>query len=85
PFRDSTNDCAAMLKVVEGQRPTRSLSIPDNVWDLMEECWKADLEARPSAKQIVSRLRDLPICAIPTDTASDWDPSYTSKFRSSLE
>ncbi|KAJ6592918.1 kinase-like domain-containing protein, partial [Mycena capillaripes] len=85
PFCDLNNDGAVMFQVMQGQRPTRSLSIPDNVWDLMEECWKADPEARPSAKQIVSRLRDPPICAIPTDAASDWDPCYTSKFRSSLE
>ncbi|KAJ7839002.1 hypothetical protein B0H14DRAFT_3869860 [Mycena olivaceomarginata] len=85
PFFDLTKDGAVILKVMQGQRPSRSLSVPDNVWDLMEECWKADPEARPSAKQIVSRLRDPPICAVPTDVASDWDPCYTSKFRSSLE
>ncbi|KAJ7089946.1 kinase-like domain-containing protein, partial [Mycena epipterygia] len=52
PFRDSTNDGAVILKVMQGQRPRRSLSVPDNVWNLMEECWKADPEARPSATQI---------------------------------
>ncbi|KAF7359860.1 hypothetical protein MVEN_00711400 [Mycena venus] len=85
PFCELAKDGAVILKVMQGQRPRRSLSIPDNVWDLMEECWKADPEARPSAQRIVSRLRDPPICAIPTDAASDWDPCYTSKFRSSLE
>ncbi|KAF7337163.1 Adenylate cyclase [Mycena venus] len=85
PFRDSANDCAVIWTVMQGQRPRRSLSVPDSVWDLMEECWKANPEARPAAKQMVSRLRDRPICATPTDAASDWDPCYTSKFRSSLE
>ncbi|KAJ7815920.1 kinase-like domain-containing protein [Mycena leptocephala] len=85
PFCDLPKDSAVMFKVIEGQRPRRSLSIPNDVWDLMEECWKEDPAARPSAKRIVSRLRDHPICAIPTDAASDWDPCYTSKFRSSLE
>ncbi|KAJ7798019.1 kinase-like domain-containing protein, partial [Mycena leptocephala] len=85
PFFDLPNDGAVILKVIQGQRPGRSLSIPENVWDLMEECWKRDPEARPSAKRIVSRLRDPPICATPSDAASDWDPCYTSKFRFSLE
>ncbi|KAJ6479385.1 kinase-like domain-containing protein [Mycena vulgaris] len=85
PFCDLTKDGAVILKVMQGQRPRRSLSVPDDVWDLMEECWKADPEARPCARQIVSRLRDPPICAVPTGVASDWDPCYTSKFRSSLE
>ncbi|KAJ6465314.1 kinase-like domain-containing protein, partial [Mycena sanguinolenta] len=85
PFCDLLKDGAVILAVMEGKRPRRSSSIPDNVWDLMAECWKAVPEERPSATHIVSRLRDPPICAIPTDAASDWDPCYTSKFRSSLE
>ncbi|KAF8182998.1 kinase-like domain-containing protein, partial [Mycena galopus ATCC 62051] len=85
PFFDLPNDGAVILAIMDNQRPKRSSNIPDNVWDLMAEWWKAVPEERPSAKQIVSRLRDVPICAIPTDAASDWDPCYTSKFRSSLE
>ncbi|KAJ6573539.1 hypothetical protein DFH09DRAFT_1152065 [Mycena vulgaris] len=51
----------------------------------MAECWKADPAQRPSAAIIVLRLRVHPIYAAPTSIASDWDPLYTSKFRSSLE
>jgi hypothetical protein len=88
-----------MYQVMQGERPTRSSSIPDEVWILMAECWTEDPRERLSAEEIVFRLRDRPIGAVPTrvnflplqsglmtlDTASDWDPWYTSKFRSSLE
>ncbi|KAJ7447740.1 kinase-like domain-containing protein, partial [Mycena galericulata] len=49
PFCDLTKDTAVMFKVLEGERPTRSLSIPDNVWDLMAACWNPKPEERPSA------------------------------------
>ncbi|KAJ7140920.1 kinase-like domain-containing protein [Mycena epipterygia] len=85
PFYELTNDVAVMFHVMEHQRPSRSPSILDDVWNLMMECWKTEPAERPSADQIVFRLRDRPIGAMPTDAASDWDPWYTSKFRSSLE
>ncbi|KAJ7502578.1 kinase-like domain-containing protein, partial [Mycena galericulata] len=85
PFHELSNDGAVILRVMNHQRPTRSSSISDDVWNLMTECWKTEPAQRPSADRIVFRLRDRPICALPTDAASDWDPWYTSKFRSSLE
>jgi hypothetical protein len=51
----------------------------------MEECWHTDPEKRPSAKDIVVRLSDRPIDAIPTKATADWEPSDTAKFRSSLQ
>jgi hypothetical protein len=50
----------------------------------MMTCWQTETNKRPSAKQIVSRLREEPIGAKPAETGSDWDPSHTSKFRSTL-
>ncbi|KAJ6526934.1 hypothetical protein DFH09DRAFT_164786 [Mycena vulgaris] len=85
PFHELVNDVAVMYQVMQGSRPKQQSSIPDEVWNLMVECWKPEPEQRPSADEIVFRLRDRPIDATPTDAASDWDPWYTSKFRSSLE
>ncbi|KAJ7121957.1 hypothetical protein C8R43DRAFT_48929 [Mycena crocata] len=84
PFPDLT-DVAVMYQVMHGHRPARSSKISDEVWNLMTDCWQTEPEQRPSAEEIVFRLRDLPIGAVPTNAASDWDPWYTSKFRSSLE
>ncbi|KAJ7714230.1 kinase-like domain-containing protein [Mycena olivaceomarginata] len=85
PFCDFPTDGAVLFQVLQGQRPRRSPSIPNDVWNLMVECWEETPAERPSAEGIVSRLCDRPICAIPTETASDWNPSSTSKFRASLE
>jgi hypothetical protein len=83
PFPELT-DVAVMFRVMNGGRPTKSASILDSVWTLMLECWEAETQKRPSAAQIVSRLCDPQIGAIPSDAAPDWDPWHTSKFRSSL-
>ncbi|KAJ7213152.1 hypothetical protein GGX14DRAFT_446459 [Mycena pura] len=85
PFKELIKDVAVMFQVMHGHRPKRTSSIVDDVWSLMEDCWQEDPQKRPSAEQIVFRLRDRPINAVPTNAASDWVPWYTSKFRSSLE
>ncbi|KAF8166355.1 hypothetical protein K438DRAFT_1857495 [Mycena galopus ATCC 62051] len=33
---------AVMWKVMHGERPQRSPSIPDEIWNLMQDCWKED-------------------------------------------
>ncbi|KAF7357977.1 hypothetical protein MVEN_00844500 [Mycena venus] len=85
PFHELSTDVAVMYHVMQGERPQRSSSIPEEVWNLMQECWNEDPQDRLFAEQIVFRLRNRLIGAIPTNAASDWDPWYTSKFRSSLE
>ncbi|KAF8207980.1 hypothetical protein K438DRAFT_1814757 [Mycena galopus ATCC 62051] len=85
PFHELSADIAVMWKVMHGERPQRSPSIPDEIWNLMQDCWKEDPQERLSAEQIVFRLRNRPVGAVPTNAASDWDPWYTAKFRSSLE
>lgn len=42
----------------EGYRPNRPENIPDHYWDLIEECWISDPDARPSIEHIVELLRD---------------------------
>ncbi|KAJ7824952.1 kinase-like domain-containing protein [Mycena olivaceomarginata] len=76
---------AVMWHVFSGNLPQKLPSISDDVWPLMQECWGTEPEKRPIAKQIVARLSAPPISAAPTNAASDWEPSYTSKFRSSLQ
>lgn len=44
--------------VSEGFRPFRPENIPDHYWDLIEECWNSDPDARPSIDHIVELLRD---------------------------
>ncbi|KAJ7057704.1 kinase-like domain-containing protein [Mycena amicta] len=98
PFYDLPNDVAVMFHVVQGGRPkhpdphprtgpsTRT-GLPVSLWRLMQQCWSENPKDRPTATEIVFRLRDSPIGAVRTDPSADpdWDPWSTSKFRSSLE
>ncbi|KAJ7651364.1 hypothetical protein FB45DRAFT_859919 [Roridomyces roridus] len=87
PFYDLKYDTAVMLQVLQGKRAERPINcIKDGIWNLMEICWAQEPDKRPSAAGIVQILRERPIEALPTcSVVSDWDPSYISKFRSSLE
>ncbi|KAJ7865759.1 kinase-like domain-containing protein [Mycena olivaceomarginata] len=62
---------AILLHILSGNIPQKSSSISD--------------DKRPTAKDIVARLGDRRIGATPTKAAADWDPSYTSRFRSSFQ
>ncbi|KAJ7870633.1 hypothetical protein B0H14DRAFT_2234874, partial [Mycena olivaceomarginata] len=52
PFFE-VGDHAVMWHVVRGDLPRKFLSISDDVWRLMGECWGTEPEKRPMAKQIV--------------------------------
>ncbi|KAJ7715331.1 kinase-like domain-containing protein, partial [Mycena metata] len=84
PFYDLIEP-AVMYQVTEkGARPERPVpwegrEVWKGVWRLVEECWKQESETRPTAAEIVQRLIDLP------QHEMDWDYTYTSKFRRSLQ
>ncbi|KAJ7145646.1 kinase-like domain-containing protein [Mycena epipterygia] len=85
PFFE-VNDYAILLHVLINRKiPQQSSSISPDVWTLMEQCWDFEAENRPTARDIVARLSDPSIGAVRTKTASDWEPLYTAKFRSTLQ
>ncbi|KAJ7088668.1 kinase-like domain-containing protein [Mycena epipterygia] len=90
PFYEVFNDAAVMFKVLGGARPscptscsgTKSL---DSLWELLQDCWKEEPETRPTAVQIVERLKGPLIQATTTQSTTDWDEKFTCKFRRSLQ
>ncbi|KAJ7235048.1 kinase-like domain-containing protein [Mycena rebaudengoi] len=92
PFYEIQRDVAIIFKVVAGERPSRPPGsgadplLMNSLWTLLEECWADNAENRPEAPQIVKRLLGSPIYAEISKLSadSDWDESYTSKFRCSL-
>ncbi|KAJ7057682.1 kinase-like domain-containing protein, partial [Mycena amicta] len=85
PFWEITKDVAVMFQVLQGKRPKHTpANTPEEVWRLMEQCWTEDPNKRPSARQVVSTLRDGRIAAAPTSGRANWDLHYISKFRSAL-
>ena len=51
-----------VFKVVGGGKPSKptdalELGLSDKVWELLEECWQSDRTARPSVKDVSSRVK----------------------------
>ncbi|KAJ6598279.1 kinase-like domain-containing protein [Mycena vulgaris] len=90
PFHEFPNDMAVMLKVLGGQRPSKPISCSgttplDGLWELLQDCWREKSDARPTAIQIVERLVGPLIRATTTRSTTDWDDTFSSKFRRSME
>lgn len=61
PFHESRLDAQVINKVLTGKRPPRlndakALGMSDEVWQVMERCWREDRRKRP---RISSALQDL--------------------------
>ncbi|KAJ7113484.1 kinase-like domain-containing protein [Mycena epipterygia] len=90
PFHELPNDMAVMFKVVEGRWPSQPSSCSgtvalDSLWGLLQDCWKETPDRRPTAVQIVERLKSPLIQATTTQSTTDWDERFSSKFRRSLQ
>ncbi|KAJ7113462.1 hypothetical protein C8R44DRAFT_710619 [Mycena epipterygia] len=89
PFHELPNDMAVMFKVVEGRRPSQPSSCSgttalDSLWELLQDCWNEKPDKRPTAVQIVERLKSPLIRATTTQSTTDWNEQFSSKFRRSL-
>ncbi|KAJ6598357.1 kinase-like domain-containing protein [Mycena vulgaris] len=90
PFHELPNDMAVMFMVAEGKRPSRPPSCSgttalDSLWTLLQECWRGVSETRPTAAQILDRLLGPLIQATTTQSTTDWDEKFSSKFRRSMQ
>ncbi|KAJ7490906.1 kinase-like domain-containing protein [Mycena latifolia] len=90
PFYELSNDAAVIFKVVGGSRPTRpaacsGTAVFDNLWDLLQDCWKEHPDTRPTAAQIVERLMGPSIQATTIQCTTDWDEKLSSRFRRSMQ
>jgi hypothetical protein len=90
PFPELPNDMAVMFAVIEGKRPLQPMSctgttVLDSLWELLNNCWEAKAEMRPTASQIVEQLEGPSIQAKPMSSTTDWDNQFTSRFRRSLQ
>jgi hypothetical protein len=67
PFYEDRSDMRVILGLIDGLRPSRPegdscriRGLTDEVWNLIETCWAEDPSQRPTATQVVERLRKLP-------------------------
>ncbi|KAJ6495966.1 kinase-like domain-containing protein [Mycena vulgaris] len=86
PFSELTNDTAVGMRVIGGQRPSKpGVASPAGLWTLLENCWAQISDQRPTMTAILERLVGLSIGAKTTHSEADWDETYSSRFRRSVQ
>ncbi|KAJ6470620.1 kinase-like domain-containing protein [Mycena vitilis] len=87
PFHElAMNDMAVGLKVIKGSRPSRPEAVPSNsLWKLLEDCWDQEPPRRPKLVEIIQRLVAPTIGAKAMGVATDWDETFSSRCRRSLQ
>ncbi|KAJ7588154.1 kinase-like domain-containing protein, partial [Mycena floridula] len=85
PFYNISNEPAVILNIVGGVRPTRPElpELNDDIWSLIQDCWKMDPNDRPTADQMVQRLMAAGIQRS-SGIDSEWDESFARELRRSL-
>ncbi|KAJ7305620.1 hypothetical protein DFH08DRAFT_944951 [Mycena albidolilacea] len=86
PFPELRTDAAVAIAVLQGRRPPRPtscLGTPalEGLWNLLQDCWDQSPEKRPTASQVVERLMGDDIRTTKVESLSDWDDTFTSRFR----
>ena len=56
PFPETKRINKVLEAILAGERPLRPIGIPDDVLELVGECWVEDSEARPEIGDVVKRL-----------------------------
>lgn len=76
------------MMVFQGERPPRpngpEIQLDDNMWDLIRYCWAAHPEDRPSANEIVERLRSRSDLENVQRPSSGFDQTFVSRLRQTL-
>lgn len=82
PFYKMGNEMAIRKQVIDGQYPPRPEVLPsDELWNLIQDCWEQEYTT-----QILERLANPLIGGTPAlATVLDWDETFSSRFRRSLQ
>ncbi|KAK7054501.1 hypothetical protein VNI00_003699 [Paramarasmius palmivorus] len=62
PFHEIPLDCTVMWKIMGNERPSRpsvAHTLTDSLWAIIETCWAADDTARPTAEEVIARLKSI--------------------------
>lgn len=60
PFSDVNNEVVVVQKVLGGQRPLRPCGrreMSDDLWNVVEDCWKQDFRERPTIEEVVQVMK----------------------------
>ncbi|KAJ7927708.1 kinase-like domain-containing protein, partial [Mycena leptocephala] len=56
PWGSARNECSIALNVVTNLRPSRPSSIPDDLWEIVQECWSHSPTGRPTIQEVYNHL-----------------------------
>lgn len=59
PYNTKITKLAVIRAVLSDERPTRPNNIPDSLWELMERCWQAEMELRPTFEEVAAVLKSI--------------------------
>jgi hypothetical protein len=87
PFFQYKQDGAVILAAMRGEKPTHPTEeichlhgLQDNIWELMQCCWKEQPSERPVATEIASIIAQLPICKADQRPVNEWDNTLPSRL-----
>ncbi|THU90607.1 kinase-like protein, partial [Dendrothele bispora CBS 962.96] len=86
PFSQFVHDTAVMLRVVKGERPDRPTGqngMTDEMWSMVDRCWRPSHKERPNATELVEHLgRVVQVCPLLLSKACfDQQRSFLVWFR----
>ncbi|KAK1223868.1 Rho guanine nucleotide exchange factor [Marasmius sp. AFHP31] len=92
PFHDLIDGAVLLAVYVEKQQPSRPAELDDNdgVWELMTSCWNYDPSNRPTATDLLNRVRLLQSSSIPggegnnIQSAPSWKSPDVDRIRSNV-
>ncbi|ESK82545.1 hypothetical protein Moror_3707 [Moniliophthora roreri MCA 2997] len=89
PFHDVLHDSAVIIKVlVHKERPSRPLNTPaltDSMWSIVDSCWNAEEDRRPTAETVVKLLKRFEPISAAINEDKEWDESLASALWESVE
>ena len=59
PYHDIAHEESLAVRICQGLRPKSNYKIPQQILDMIEQCWNADPLSRPKAEDLEELLRNL--------------------------
>jgi hypothetical protein len=80
PFSGVLRDERVSLMVIHGSRPERPTECPevtDELWSLMERCWKTEKTQRPTISSVLDDLKSITCNALQDTLKGVYTDNYT--------
>ena len=59
PFYEDQNHPTIFMQVLDGEHPSRGDDFTDGLWEVMEQCWRPQRDARPEIEDVLLYLESI--------------------------